>query len=1112
MKFKLTCGQCDHVMDLEGTIHVDRFKCEKCGGDIELRAGRMEEGVRIAGKYQTLFKTNDDGYSSSFICKDLNDDALHLLRIYDKTLTKLISKPEDFMQLVGAVSYMAGANHMPIVDAGISQQYMYQVMPFRKLESLEQLIEFGYIWEAPQALDLIYELVLSLEEGVKKIGTGHFNLNPNNIFISNKGKVRYQGFGLAPQLLLEKQFVDSDFQVFDIFYLSPELAKGTHYPTESSDVYSLGMILYYMITGLTPRAGQEETELNYETLQFPITIQRELDNNFLALFAKMTAGDSQHRHLNMSELKHALEAYFASINHEILDQMEGEKTDLYNHHLYQEKVIALLKPKGQVELKAIPSPSMSANTVRRRMATQTSMDIQLDLSQKISNPKRVRRRRLNAPQNPKRIKRNKSRAAKANKQKSNGLLILTCCLLLGMVITVVIFASNSANTKVKAKAKPIAKANPNQTVIIDKVIDEPSLKKSDVVDQDQGKLFTINKRFYELELRKAEIDFDLLERKLASDLTQAESQKQKQTLEKYAKRIELAKKDTQRRILIDLKSEAGALVFNKKYDEAMALYLEYDGPFTEETSEQRKQLASEVEVRSKKLLVQEEIEEVKIENINKINLDEKVELIAEYLLTDEVLLANVNSKKLLELDTSPAIKRFVGMIEKSYEKPLQSMILTNLAKDDEGVVEVEFNNKLFKAEVQSCDLDAARVKLLINMGNGKLSREYSLSELPSKSLLAWVLDDDPSRQTFFRAMFYVHRDQLLEASKVMQTYEGLFSSQFKDEFNKRLSLQANVMLEELFKTFNYPYLERTEKTLATDDLVVLDHMLSNILREYDGLVDFNGGRELYQKLQEKFRKQIPNTNTLQVFVGPNNSTKYKLEDMASKSKLTLRLFPGEYDDDLKVIGKKLNIIGTKGVVINGNVIVAEDGVSLKNLNIQGDVVMSQDTSDLSIENCFIHGAILLREDADKLEVNNTIMHSISGNDSDKVSVNQSLLLKPLYNLKGVVNGIAEWEFTNCIIVSDEQLINFPQKGKRGNYSYCLLYTTKAVGSKKNESFYSLKEADGQLGDFDKCQFVKPKFKDAKAGDYRLLEFTPGYQEGYKNESIGVRMNEDLDLR
>ena len=108
MKFKLTCQECGHIMDLEGTIHVDRFKCTECCAEIKLRPGRMEEGVRIAGKYQTLFKTNDDGYSSTYICKDLNDDELQLLRIYDKTLTGLISDPESFMSLIGAVSFMAG--------------------------------------------------------------------------------------------------------------------------------------------------------------------------------------------------------------------------------------------------------------------------------------------------------------------------------------------------------------------------------------------------------------------------------------------------------------------------------------------------------------------------------------------------------------------------------------------------------------------------------------------------------------------------------------------------------------------------------------------------------------------------------------------------------------------------------------------------------------------------------------------------------------------------------------------------------------------------------------------------------------------------------------------
>lgn len=1106
MKFKLTCNSCEHVMDLEGTIHVDRFQCEKCGGDIQLRAGRMEEGVRIAGKYQTLFKTNDDGYSSSFICKDLNDEALHLLRIYDKTLSKLLTNPEEFMELISSVSFMAGANHMPIIDAGISQEYMYQVMPFRKLESLEQLIEFGYLWDAEQALDLIYELVNSLEEGVAKIGTGHFNLNPNNIFISNKGKVRYQGFGLAPQLLLEKKFVESDFSVFDIFYMSPELAKGKHYPTESSDVYSLGMILYYMMTGLTPRTAKDNEIIDYAALKFPITIQQKLNNHFLVLFAKMTTVDSQHRYKNMRELKQAIEAYFSTIGHTSFLQMKGEKTDLYKQDLYTQKVTDLLNPLANVELKAITSSTIDESRVRKRMATQTSMDIQLDLSEKIHNPKRVRRRRLKAPTNPKRIHREKVRQVQTQQNKSNSLLVSTTCLIIGIALSAVLIMALS-----KGKAeKPLVQQGVNEELELDLVIDDGPLEETRK-DSPTKQTFSINKKFYELQLRKAEIDFDLLDKTLASDLSKAESDRHKQLLEKYAKRIDLAKQDAQRRILIDLKSEAGGLIFNKKPNEARALYLEYEGPFVEETLEQRKQLASEIEVITKKLLVKEEHEEIKIENLKKVDLDEKVELIAEYLLTDKVLLAIVNSKKLLELDRSPEIRKFVEMITESSEESLVEMILTNLAKSEEALIDVEFNNKSFKAKVISCDLDEASVKLLINFASGQLSREYPLENIPVQTLLKWVTSEDPSKQVFLRSMYSVHRADLLSAARTFQNYEGLFKETLLSELNKRLSIEANVLLEELFTSFNYPHLEKKEKVLAKDDAVAFEHAFSSILRKYDGLVDLDRG-EYYQGLQEKLKASLPSLQVPQVFIGLDPTSKNQLQDLLTKSRFTVRLLPGEYENGIKVSGKKINIIGTKNVEIEGNVTISGDDVSLKNLHIYGDLILTQDVSGVSIKNCLIEGAILLREDVDKLEVDNSIFYGISGKEAEKALIKQSLLFKPKYALKAVINGDAEWEFINCIIQSDETLINFPQKAKKGDFVHCLLYTSKAVGVKKGESFYSLDEADGELGDFDKCLFVKPKYKHFKAGDYQLLEFSPGYQEGYKKATIGVLMNEDLDLR
>jgi hypothetical protein len=277
-------------------------------------------------------------------------------------------------------------------------------------------------------------------------------------------------------------------------------------------------------------------------------------------------------------------------------------------------------------------------------------------------------------------------------------------------------------------------------------------------------------------------------------------------------------------------------------------------------------------------------------------------------------------------------------------------------------------------------------------------------------------------------------------------------------------------------------------------------------------VEFNGGDQYYQGLKEKVKASISTLQGPQVFIGLDESTKHQLQTMISKNKFTLRLLPGDYENDIKITGKKINIVGTKQVNINGNVTVSENDILLKNLNIHGDVIITQDVSNISIKNCVIEGAILLREDVNKLEVDNSIFYGISGNAADKIRVTNSLIRKPKYALKAVINGEAEWEFVNCVILSNEVLINSPAKAKRGEYSYCMLYTSKAIGNKKNESFYSLDEADGELGDFDKCLFTKPKFKDSKAGDFRLLEFSAGYQEGYKKESIGLSMNEYLDLR
>ncbi|WDE98091.1 hypothetical protein PQO03_19930 [Lentisphaera profundi] len=198
MNFSLTCLNCSQKIDIDAAASVESLQCPHCHDTIKLRRGRMNIGEKINGRYKSLYKVSDDGFSGYFAALDEKSEKIKLLRVFDKTLTFSLQQPEAFIETAESFSPYGGKCQLPIYETGIDNDFIYQLMPFAKIESLEKLIECGYIWEPIQALDLIYELLLSLDEAYIATKSGHFSLTPRNIFIDDQGRLLYNDFGLAP--------------------------------------------------------------------------------------------------------------------------------------------------------------------------------------------------------------------------------------------------------------------------------------------------------------------------------------------------------------------------------------------------------------------------------------------------------------------------------------------------------------------------------------------------------------------------------------------------------------------------------------------------------------------------------------------------------------------------------------------------------------------------------------------------------------------------------------------------------------------------------------------------------------------------------------------------
>ena len=119
----------------------------------------------------------------------------------------------------------------------------------------------------------------------------------------------------------------------------------------------------------------------------------------------------------------------------------------------------------------------------------------------------------------------------------------------------------------------------------------------------------------------------------------------------------------------------------------------------------------------------------------------------------------------------------------------------------------------------------------------------------------------------------------------------------------------------------------------------------------------------------------------------------------------IRFLPGVYKGDLIISQKRIDLIGTKGVVIKGNVIVSSSYNSVNKFKIVGRVIVLDSKSGFELNHCFVDGALLVRENSGEVSAFNSIIHGISGSENKEINLQNCVLFKSGYrDLPGVISG------------------------------------------------------------------------------------------------------------
>jgi serine/threonine protein kinase len=273
----------------------------------------LAKGTTLAGKYSIIEPIGKGGMGVVYKAEDIRLKRTVALKFLPEEFLDYPEAGERFIREARATAALSHPHICTIHEINEEEPESFIVMEFIDGQSLREKIA-GKPLDQGQALDIAIQAASGLNEAHKK-GIVHRDIKPGNIMVMAAGQVKIMDFGLAKVLgesLLTKEAVTMGTAA----YMSPEQVRGETLD-HRTDIWSLGVVLYEMLTGQLPFKGDYEQSLMYAIVNKdpdPVSriqagIPKELENVIHTALAKNPAARYQSMGEFLADLKAVAEGF-----------------------------------------------------------------------------------------------------------------------------------------------------------------------------------------------------------------------------------------------------------------------------------------------------------------------------------------------------------------------------------------------------------------------------------------------------------------------------------------------------------------------------------------------------------------------------------------------------------------------------------------------------------------------------------------------------------------------------------------------------------------------------------------------------------------------------------
>ncbi len=240
---------------------------------------------RLLGKrYEILELIGGGGMALVYRAKDT-----YLFRtVAVKVLREQFSSDEDFLMRfrheAQAVASLSHVNIVNIYDVGWEEDIHYLVMELVEGKNLKKIIKERGTFSLEETASIIGQICDALEHAHEH-QIIHRDIKPHNIIITDSGLAKVTDFGIA-RAVSTATVIHTGSVLGSVHYFSPEQARG-HIADERSDIYSLGVVIYEMLTGKLPFDGESTISVAMKKLHEDPVLPRELNPNISEALEKV---------------------------------------------------------------------------------------------------------------------------------------------------------------------------------------------------------------------------------------------------------------------------------------------------------------------------------------------------------------------------------------------------------------------------------------------------------------------------------------------------------------------------------------------------------------------------------------------------------------------------------------------------------------------------------------------------------------------------------------------------------------------------------------------------------------------------------------------------------